>query len=159
MSHVARISLKFASRQLIMQCDKLLLFFSYISTPKGQQITQKISVKIIKYLSFGDGKLKLKKKNHSGNIMNLRTGLFLTSVSNLLLFYSAPIFRFPVGWCAFHHIMFLFVLRNKENCICFVWLIDQITNFKWKTPFSLGRNICNLRNIWIFLLFPNYKDK
>lgn len=62
MSHLARNSLKFASRQLIMQCDKLLLFFSYISTPKGQQITQKISVKIIKYLSFGDGKLKLKKK-------------------------------------------------------------------------------------------------
>lgn len=62
MSHVARNSLKFASRQLIMQCDKLLLFFSYISTPKGRQITQKITVKIIKYLSFGGGKQVKKKK-------------------------------------------------------------------------------------------------
>lgn len=44
-----------------MQCDKLLLLSSHISTPKGQQITQKITVKIIKYLNFGDGKLKLKK--------------------------------------------------------------------------------------------------
>lgn len=80
-----------------MHCDKQLLFSSYISTPKGQQATQKITLKIIKYVSFGDGKLKFKKKKkiHSGKIVNLRTGLFLTSVTDLLLFYSGPIFRFP----------------------------------------------------------------
>lgn len=41
-----------------MQCDKLLLFFSYISTTQGQQTTQKITLKIRKYISLGDGKLK-----------------------------------------------------------------------------------------------------
>lgn len=62
MSHAARNSLKFASRRLAMQCDKLLSSSSSISIPKGQQAMQKFTPKIIKYISFGDGKLKFKKK-------------------------------------------------------------------------------------------------
>lgn len=58
MSHVARNPVKFASRHLVMQCDKLFLFFSYISTTQGQQTMKKITLKIIKYISLEDGKLK-----------------------------------------------------------------------------------------------------
>jgi len=44
--------------EVCKQCDKLLLFSSYISTPKGQQTTQKITLKSIKYFSFGKGKIE-----------------------------------------------------------------------------------------------------